>query len=199
MKQALRALQRWLLRRPRGVAMGAGSSVRRPWTITNRRLISIGSRTRIGLDVILNPMSRGESGFPADGRIAIGDDVYIGLHAQIHASRGVRIGDGAVLSDHVYLNDAAHGFDPQAGLIMAQPIESRGEVVIGRHVFLGLRSVVFSGVELGDHCVVGANSVVTRSFPAYSMLAGAPARLLKRYDAGQRRWVAVGQDAEARA
>jgi acetyltransferase-like isoleucine patch superfamily enzyme len=199
MKSWLRALQRWLLRRPRGVAMGEGSTMRRPWTLTNRHLIAIGNRTRIGRDAILNPMTCDESGLAADGRIVIGDDVYIGPHSQIHACRGVRIGDGAVLSDYVYLNDASHGLDPRAGLIMAQPIECRGEVVIGRHVFLGLRSVVFSGVELGDHCVVGANAVVTRSFPAHSMIAGAPARLIKRYDVGQQRWIAAGRGAEAAA
>lgn len=191
MKQALRALQRWLMYRPRAVALGSGSFVRRPWTITNGHLISLGRRSRIGLDAILNPLTRAESGFEADGHIEIGDDVYIGLHAQIHASRCVRICDGAVLSDYVYLNDSAHGFDPQAGLIMAQKIESRGKIVIGRNVFLGLRTTVFSGVELGDYCVVGANSVVTRSFPAYSMLVGAPARLIKFYDVGLGRWVAA--------
>jgi len=195
MKHCLRAFQRWLLRRPRGVKMGEDSSVRRPWTITNRHLISIGSRTRIGADAILNPMTRTESGQSEDGRINIGDDVYIGLHSQIHACHCVRIGDGAVLSDYVYVNDASHGLDPNAGLIMAQPIECRGEVVIGRHVFLGLRSVLFSGVELGDHCVVGSNAVVTRSFPAYSMIAGSPARLIKRYDADLRRWLAVDSKA----
>lgn len=199
MKQWLRALQCWLLRRPLGVRMGSVSTMRRPWTITNRHLISIGSRTRIGRDAIVNPMTRAESGMPEDGRVAIGDDVYIGLHSQIHACRGVRIGDGTVLSDYVYVNDASHGLDPHAGLIMAQPIACRGEIVIGRHVFLGLRSIVFSGVELGDHCVVGANSVVTRSFPAGSMIAGSPARLVKRYDDEQRRWVAIERNDGAAA
>lgn len=195
MRRILRIVLNWLFRRPWGLRIGAKSTVRRPWRITNRRQITIGNQTRIGRDAVLNPISQAESGFAADGTITIGDDVYIGLHAQIHASSGVWIGDGAVLSDYVYLNDAAHGLDPQAGLIMDQPIESRGKVVIGHHVFIGVRSVVFGGVELGERCVVGANSVVTRSFPAYSMVAGAPARTIKRYDLGLGRWISVENDA----
>jgi acetyltransferase-like isoleucine patch superfamily enzyme len=45
------------------------------------------------------------------------------------------------------------------------------------------------GVALGDHCIVGANSTVTHSFPAYSMVGGSPARLLKQYCAEDRAWL----------
>jgi acetyltransferase-like isoleucine patch superfamily enzyme len=50
-----------------------------------------------------------------------------------------------------------------------------------------------SGVVLGDHCVVGANSVVTRSFLPYSMIGGVPARLLKRYCFESKSWRQVSE------
>ncbi|MBU2258230.1 MAG: acyltransferase, partial [Candidatus Omnitrophica bacterium] len=53
------------------------------------------------------------------------------------------------------------------------------EVAIEDECFIGAHSFILKGVRLGRHCVVGANSVVTRSFPANSVIAGAPAKLIR--------------------
>ncbi|MGO4213600.1 acyltransferase, partial [Terriglobus sp. YAF25] len=89
----------------------------------------------------------------------------------------------------VYISDASHGVDPTKGPILDQNLSSRGEVRIGRSSFIGYRVCVMPGVVLGEHCVVGANAVVTKSFPAYSMVAGVPARLIRRYSFAEKRWV----------
>jgi lipopolysaccharide O-acetyltransferase len=73
---------------------------------------------------------------------------------------------------------------------MQQALISKGPVTIGRRCFLGFRVAVMPGVTLGEHCVVGANSTVTRSFPAYSMIGGSPARLLKTYSLETHQWMA---------
>ena len=96
-----------------------------------------------------------------------------------------------MLSEQVYISDNSHGYDPNAGPILKQPLETKGPVLIGPGCFLGYRAVIMSGVELGAHCVVGANSVVTRSFPSFSMVAGCPARLVKRFDPATSRWLKV--------
>ncbi|MBP9691061.1 acyltransferase, partial [Candidatus Woesebacteria bacterium] len=53
------------------------------------------------------------------------------------------------------------------------------EVHIGDECLIGAKSTILKGVTLGTHCVVGANSVVTKSFPAYSVVAGNPAKLIR--------------------
>ena len=124
-------------------------------------------------------------------RIVIGSGVYIGRFVGISAIDLVEIGDDCVISEQVYLADAVHQIDPNAGHIFSQPMLSKGPVRIGRGTFLGYGSRVLTGVTLGEGCVVGANAVVNRSFPEYSMVAGIPAKLIKRFDPATGEWEVI--------
>jgi acetyltransferase-like isoleucine patch superfamily enzyme len=171
-------------------SFGRDSMIRRPRKVDGNRFISIGHRTLIAKYSWINaiPQYAGETFRP---ELIIGDDVYVGQYSCIVCMHRVTIEDGCVLSEQVYISDSAHGMDPEMGLIMKQKLLCKGEVRIGRSTFLGFRSCVLPGVMLGEHCIVGANSVVTRSFPAYSMVVGSPARLVKTYCPVQRQWVPV--------
>lgn len=65
------------------------------------------------------------------------------------------------------------------------------KVVIGDNVWIGDNSVILPGVEIGKGSIIGANSVVTKSIPDYSIAVGIPARLVKKYDFQMERWVDV--------
>jgi acetyltransferase-like isoleucine patch superfamily enzyme len=123
--------------------------------------------------------------------VSIGNDVYIGSHVKIDCADRVEIGDGCVLSDFVHITDLSHGFEPSAGFILNQNIVPLGSVKLGGNCFVGLGSSISPGVHLGEWCIVGARSVVTQSFPAFSMVAGSPARLIKRYSTEEKKWTLV--------
>lgn len=121
----------------------------------------------------------GITGNDPEPEIIIGDKSSIGRNVTLACLKGIRIGNGCLFSYNVSVLDHDH----MVSDINVAPVDSGltngEEVVIEDECFIGAHSFILKGVKLGRHCVVGANSVVTRSFPAYSVIAGAPAKLIK--------------------
>lgn len=179
-----------ILFRPRLGKLGEHSYIYLPRQIMNKKLIEVGRNCRIGKFSVFEAITKnGAQNFVPE--IILGNDVYVGRYCQIYSIDSIRIGDGCVLSEYVYLSDSAHGFDPYGGLIMQQDLESKGPIFIGRNTFLGYGVSVMPGVTLGENCIVGTRSVVTKSFPDFSMIAGSPAKIIKRYCKDKREWIAV--------
>jgi acetyltransferase-like isoleucine patch superfamily enzyme len=170
--------------------MGKNSFISLPRRIGLRSFVEVGSNTHIHSHACIVPIAQ-YNDVKFTPNIKIGDDVYIGRYLQIACIDRIFIDDGCVLSDHIYITDTFHGFDPTKGSIMSQNLTSKGGIKIGKSSFIGYRVCIMPGVTLGKHCVVGANSVVTKSFPDYSMIAGSPARLVKTFSFEKQDWVAV--------
>jgi len=73
--------------------------------------------------------------------------------------------------------------------VLDQPMTGQAPVAIGDGCFIGVGAAILPGVSLGRGCVVGPNTVVTRSFEANTVLLGNPARPIRMYDRGKRAWV----------
>ena len=183
-----------LLTLPAPLGIGAlgsrGSRIAFPRSIQNPQRMFIGSGTCIKRFSQINAIIQ-HSGKTYNPRLKIGDDVYIGSGAFIMCADYIEIKDGCVISEQVYIADAMHQLNPKGGLIMQQNLECKGPVILGASCFLGMRVTVLPNVQLGEFCVVGAHSVVNKSFPAYSMIAGVPARLIKRFDPAENKWKPV--------
>ncbi len=185
MKQTMvHALKRWardLLYRPSGLGtLGRDACIRLPRRLRGAGCIHVGNRVVIDSHAWLEAFERWHAQRFAP-RIEIGDDVTIGRHVTITATTRVSIGAGSLLSEGVYVSDAGHDvFGTGSVPLVQRPLLELGPVSIGPRCFIGFRACVLPGVTLGEGCVVGAHAVVTRSFPAGSVIAGAPARLLRR-------------------
>ncbi len=156
---------------------------------------------------------------PVSHRIFIGDSVYIaqgtwlnvpeptqatapsiilengcriGRRCMISAKNQVHLRDNVLLGPSVLITDHSHQFSDIDIAIHAQGLTSGGTVLIDRNCWLGHGAAIMatSGrLVIGQNSVIGANAVVTRSVPPFSVVAGNPARVLRQYDPRLRKWV----------
>ncbi|MGO9203525.1 MAG: acyltransferase [Limisphaerales bacterium] len=155
--------------------------------VDGAQFVSVGDFTKILGHAHLATFSQ-YAGQTFQPRLDIGSLVYVGPYCVIACCQSVTIEDDCVISQDVYITDCSHGPDPNGGPIMDQRLKSRGPVRVGRGILLWYRACTMDGVTLGSHCVVGANSVVTRDVPDYCMVGGVPARATRRYDPAKSIW-----------
>ncbi|CAH0498573.1 2,3,4,5-tetrahydropyridine-2,6-dicarboxylate N-acetyltransferase [Novosphingobium sp. CECT 9465] len=105
-------------------------------------------------------------------RLSIGARCFINNGCSIESFSDVEIGDHCLIGDSVQIMDNNYHQISEGSL----PRVAR--VRIGRNVWLANRCLILAGVEIGDHSVVGAGAVVTKSFPPRSIIGGNPARLI---------------------
>ena len=132
--------------------------------------ISSGPQLRISQGVILHAHG---------GSIVLGSQVYLGPYTVVYGHGGVVIGDNALIAMHCCILSSNHTVAP-----LGTPIHSQPDVLlptrIGHDVWLGARVTVLGGVTIGDGCVVGAGSVVTKDLPPGSVAVGVPARIIRQ-------------------
>jgi acetyltransferase-like isoleucine patch superfamily enzyme len=116
---------------------------------------------------------------PAPARVRIGSGCFLNLGVMVAALALVEIGDHCMLANGCVVTDADHRHDDRDVPVPWQGFTTKGPTRIGDNVWCGANVVVTSGVTIGERCVVGANSVVTRDLPPWSVAAGAPARVLR--------------------
>jgi acetyltransferase-like isoleucine patch superfamily enzyme len=116
---------------------------------------------------------------PAPARVRIGAGTFLNLGVMVAAAGLVEIGEHCMLANGCFVSDAEHRFDDPVAPVPWQGFTSRGATRIGDNVWCGANVVVTAGVTIGERCVIGANSVVTRDVPPFSVAAGAPARVLR--------------------
>lgn len=109
--------------------------------------------------------------------LSIGDNSGVGVNALI--SFGVTIGNDVMMGPDCMIFSSNHGMDRTDIPMWKQKSSSTQPVVIGNDVWIGARVIILPGVHVGDGAVIGAGSVVTKDVPAYGIVAGNPARLLR--------------------
>lgn len=114
--------------------------------------------------------------------IEIGKNVSMMSNCQLSAMNYIKIGDGTLLGDNVFITDNFHGAIKRNEMDippLQRNLISKGGVTIGKNVWIGRNVCIMPGVLIGEGSVIGANAVVTHSIPDHCVAAGVPARVIK--------------------
>lgn len=144
------------------------------WEGENSGPVEIGDKANLWGDSLLET-GRG-------GSIIIGPDTRVNRGVQLVSYVApIQIGRDVGLSSYSLLYSYRHGL--QAGEpYLDQSLESNGPIIIEDHVWVGIGSIILSGVRIGKHAVVAAGSVVTRDVPEGAVVMGVPAKVVTTRD-----------------
>jgi acetyltransferase-like isoleucine patch superfamily enzyme len=160
------------------------------------RWIQFGDAVFVGREVWLNVVFGGDFARP---KIVLGKGCKVGRRSTLSARNYIELREDVLLAPGVLIMDHNHRFSDPNLPIHGQGVTEGGRIIIEQNCWLGHGSVIACGegeLLLGRNSVVGANSVVTKSFPAFSVVAGNPAKLIKRYDPGSGKWIRVNTQTE---
>lgn len=151
-----------------------------PNTIFNENFIHIGNSTMIGPHCTLSAgMVPGQQCI-SERIVTIGDRCLIGKGSGIVGHFSIEIGNDVWTGHNVYITDQNHGYKDVTLPISVQTMPEK-PVRIGNGSWIGYGSVVLPGADIGEHVVIGANSVVTGVIPSFSVAVGSPAKVIRKY------------------
>jgi len=123
-----------------------------------------------------------------EGVVSIGAKSVLGQECTISAYQHISIGRECVIADRVMMIDFDHGVVDVERPVRLQGIYKR-DVRVGNNVWIGYGACILRGVHVGDNAVIGTNAVVTRDVPANAVVAGVPAKVIRKREEPKRlRW-----------
>lgn len=131
------------------------------------------------------------SGVKQNPQLIIGNNCTIGRNVTISCSNYIEIQEDTMIAGYCFVCDSNHGMNPEFGKrYEKQPLDLK-KVIIGKNCWLGDKVMVLPGVTIGDNCIIGAGSIVTKDIPSNCVAVGNPAKIIKKYDYDSHEWKKV--------
>lgn len=176
----------YILYKPQFQQLYISSYIKRPILISPK-YISLGKNVHVRDNARIEAICKyNEINFIP--HIDIKDNVSIEQNCHITCGNHIEIGKNTSIAANVTITDIEHPYTNITTPIERQDIQI-GEVIIDCNSKIYNNTVILPNVHIGKHCVIGANSVVTKDIPDYSVAVGAPARIIKKYDPQRKKWI----------
>lgn len=155
--------------------------------INQCKYISMGDQCRIGNDCRISVYEEfgGEVNTP---ELIFGNRVYMGDHISILCADKILIKDDVLMASYIMIASENHGMDVEGEIGYGKQKLITQPVTIENGVWIGEKAIILPGVTIGEKAIVAAGAVVTKDVPAYTVVAGNPARILKRYNFTTHAW-----------
>jgi acetyltransferase-like isoleucine patch superfamily enzyme len=150
--------------------------------------ISIGDSVSLRKGAWLNVADENRNGEPA---IVIEENCHIGTDSIVSAKNQIYIERDVLIAQSVLIVDHNHAYEDITIPIVKQGITEGGRIRIRSGCWIAHGAAILcpkGELTIGRNCVIAANSVVTRSIPDYSLVAGLPARIIRQYDPVTKTW-----------
>jgi len=165
--------------------------IRRPIHVRGKNFLEYSEGFTTGYSCRLEMFDTGIGGLK---KLIIGKNCKIGDYVHIAAGERVSIGENVLMASKIYISDLNHGdySDMSTDSSPDVPPDERPlhtkPVSIGNNVWIGENVCILSGVNIGDGCIIGANSVVNKDIPYNCIAVGSPAKVVKRYNHDTGKW-----------
>lgn len=162
------------------------SCIKLPFTSTSmpallRNIDLIGSNVYIGKNARV--------GIGGCAILRIKNETWINENLEISCNSSIEIGESVLIGRNVFIGDNIHRYEEIDKPILKQSLSNGGRTVIEDDCWIGTGVCILSDVTIGKHSVIGANSVVTKNIPPYTVAVGIPAKVIKEYDFEKKKWV----------
>jgi acetyltransferase-like isoleucine patch superfamily enzyme len=177
--------------------LGSGAILGRNIVIRHGRAISVGTNVTVDDNCLIDGRGAGEAGIrlgdgviinrncmlqAKSGPITIGARTTIGSNSVVVSLGGIHMGEAVLIAGGVYISAGAYRIDDADKAIMDQAAYTHGPISIGDHAWIGTGAILLDGIRVGRGAVIGAGAVVTSDVPERTVVAGVPARVLRKLD-----------------
>ena len=162
---------------------GKNPSIGRHVSMFNPHFVVLGDNVVLNhhISFHVNPIGK-------DALLKIGNGVQLGKYNDFGCSNKIIIEDKVITAPFVHITDRDHSYNDINVPIMDQKPNSKGPVIIKEGCWLGFGVQIMSGVTIGKQSVIAAGSIITKDVPDYSIVAGNPAKVIKRYNPESHTW-----------